>query len=316
MKCRICGNCENNRAVEAREMMFGWRDAFRYFQCSCCLCLQIEEIPEDISRYYPADYYSYHSAIQANKLKKFLIRQRNRYALYGRNILGKFLYARHPSTAHQALHRLAVVKHARILDVGCGAGDFLFSLRELGMKNLLGIDPLNQSHIEYKNGLSIEKKTIHEVAGCWDVVMFHHSFEHISDPAETLLTVARLLYADGCCIIRTPTVSSYAWTHYGANWAQLDAPRHLFLHSVESMKILAGQAGLVVQDVVYDSTSFQFTGSERYVRDIPLQGEPFDSDIDNGALFSKKELAAFAECTKELNKTRQGDQAAFYLGKL
>jgi hypothetical protein len=58
MKCRICGNPVGNREYVAREMMFGLRDSFVYFQCAECRCLQIAEFPADMSRYYPASYYS------------------------------------------------------------------------------------------------------------------------------------------------------------------------------------------------------------------------------------------------------------------
>jgi hypothetical protein len=59
VKCRICANNENQKVSEVREMMFGFRDVFTYFQCSVCGCLQIADIPTDMSKYYPSNYYSY-----------------------------------------------------------------------------------------------------------------------------------------------------------------------------------------------------------------------------------------------------------------
>ena len=59
MNCRICGNAEDNRTFEVREMMFGTRETFTYFQCAKCGCLQMVEIPSDMSRYYPPEYYSF-----------------------------------------------------------------------------------------------------------------------------------------------------------------------------------------------------------------------------------------------------------------
>ena len=56
MKCRICGNKEGNAPFEAREMMFGTRERFTYFECNSCGCLQIAEIPDDLARFYAADY--------------------------------------------------------------------------------------------------------------------------------------------------------------------------------------------------------------------------------------------------------------------
>jgi 2-polyprenyl-3-methyl-5-hydroxy-6-metoxy-1,4-benzoquinol methylase len=57
----------------------------------------------------------------------------------------------------------------------------------------LGIDPFLEQSIEYENGLRILKKTIREVEGEWDVIMFHHSVEHLPDPLETLQSVTELL---------------------------------------------------------------------------------------------------------------------------
>ncbi len=36
MTCRICGNGDGNRTFEAREMMFGTREAFGYLECARC----------------------------------------------------------------------------------------------------------------------------------------------------------------------------------------------------------------------------------------------------------------------------------------
>ena len=59
MGCRICGNADGNTAYDVREMMFGTREIFRYFRCAACGCLQIAEVPADLSAYYPPDYCSF-----------------------------------------------------------------------------------------------------------------------------------------------------------------------------------------------------------------------------------------------------------------
>ena len=59
LKCKICWNENNNKLLEVREMMFGFKDKFNYFQCSQCNCLQILEIPSDMYKYYPETYYSF-----------------------------------------------------------------------------------------------------------------------------------------------------------------------------------------------------------------------------------------------------------------
>lgn len=296
-------------------MMFGYKDVFQYVQCSQCHCLQITSVPQNISKYYPDKYYSYQPRPYRNRIYKFLSLLRNMYALYDRGFVGKLLYVKHPNKSLRSLSLVVVHKDTSILDVGCGAGGLLCSLRELGFRNLLGVDPFNARDIEYANGLKILRKEIHGIRDRWDIVMFHHSFEHIPDPGNTLQTVSRLLAPDGHCIIRIPISSSYAWKHYEVNWVQLDAPRHFYLHSVESMHIVADQAGLDLYKVVYDSTSFQFWGSEQYINDIPLLDSHSYAQNPRKSMFSRQEIYAFDKRAKELNETKQGDQAVFYLRK-
>jgi len=230
-------------------------------------------------------------------------------------LAGKLIYARYPNYNLRTLNALSINKDTSILDIGCGTGKSVYSLRELGFKNLLGADPYIDSDIKYNNGVRIQKKTVREVDGKWDVVMLHHTFEHIENPLETLQLIAKLLTSNGHCIIRIPIVPSYAWEHYGVNWVQLDAPRHLFLHSVKSMNILTDQCGLKIQNVVYDSTAFQFWGSEQYVRDIPLKDKRSYSVNADTSIFTKKEILNFTKRARELNLTSRGDQAIFYISK-
>lgn len=150
------------------------------------------------------------------------------------------------------------------------------------------------------------KKSVHDLQGTWDVNMYHHSFEHVPDPILELRAAARLLGKGGVCLLRIPTVSSHAWDHYRENWYQIDAPRHLFLHSVENMSVLAESAGFRVHSVVYDSTADPFARSESYKLGIPFtsRGSP---------RFSTSQWRRWKEKARELNRQKRGDQAAFYL---
>jgi hypothetical protein len=59
LRCRICGNSEGNTTIVVREMMFGSRDPFDYLVCAVCGCIQIAEVPKNLSDYYPSDARSY-----------------------------------------------------------------------------------------------------------------------------------------------------------------------------------------------------------------------------------------------------------------
>jgi 2-polyprenyl-3-methyl-5-hydroxy-6-metoxy-1,4-benzoquinol methylase len=316
MQCRICGNREGNRRFEVKEMMFGLREIFQYFQCSQCDCLQIETVPRDMSRYCPGEYYSF-QVQNINRFQQIGLKVRNRYALFNKGgAIGKALYARYPNAALRSLSFIPLKKASSILDVGCGVGKLLYFLRISGFKNLLGVDPYIERDIKYKNGLIIQKKSLNEVEGEWDVIMLHHSFEHIADPEDSLTKISNLLKPTGYCIIRIPTVSSYTWGHYKVNWVGLDAPRHFFLHSLKSTKLLCDRANLTIENISFDSSGFSFWGSEQYLRDMPLLHKHSYWVNPQGSIFTDKEIQEFHTRAHELNLAKQGDQAVFTLRKV
>lgn len=298
-------------------MMFGWDETFNYFECESCKCLQLADPIQDMSKYYPSDYYSFDS--QTNKQKGgvsgALMRIRDAYAVFDVGFVGQMLYKRKPSPNLRLLSNLKMSTDDRILDVGCGDGKHLRHLSGLGFKTLLGADPFIQSEITFGNGHKIVKKTIEEIEGEWDLIMFHHAFEHMPNPKETLEAVERLLAPNGVCLIRIPTASSYAWEHYREHWVQLDAPRHYFLHTQESMAHLAKETGLRVDDCIYDSNAFQFWGSEQYLKGITLMDKQSHSLNPEGSIFSAEQIKSFERKAIELNDKNQGDACAFFLKK-
>jgi len=318
MQCRICNNSDHNKTYIAREMMLGLRDEHTYFECAECGCLQIAEVPENLPDYYPdKDYYSYDKVKQTSGIKSALTKHRDRYAATGKGFLGKIMHGLQPHDKLPSIAHTKVSLGSKILDVGCGAGRLLHSMQEAGFTHLLGIDPFNTEDLAYDNGLRIEKKSIHELSidGEWDLIMFNHSYEHVFDQYEVLQKVYQLLTPGGTCLIRIPTVTSWAWRTFGVDWVQLDAPRHLFLHSVKSMHLLAENCGFKLQDVVYDSFAFQFWGSQQYQKDIALH-EPSSFAVNpEKSIFSKEEIKEFEAHSKQLNEEKAGDQAAFYLKK-
>ena len=319
MNCKICGNAENNQVYQVREMMLGLKESFTYFECGNCKCLQISEVPEDILKYYPTDYYSYNLNVlrYGNPLKNLLLKLRNHYALYSKGGLGKMVYKKYPRPDMRSLSKIKLTPQSSILDIGCGNGLLLYDLSLMGFKNLLGADPFIEKEISYNTHLKILKKEIQELEGHWDVIMLHHAFEHMDNPLTVFHHLSRLLKKDGTIIIRIPTVSSFAWQKYKTNWASLDAPRHFFLHSTESINYLAQHTNLVVSDSYRDSSSFQLWGSEQYLRNIPLNDEKshFKYAKGNHSVFTASEMKDFEKQSNQLNQNKEGDQVVIYLKK-
>lgn len=297
-------------------MLIGLRAEFKYFLCGSCGCLQITEVPRDLSIYYPADYYSL-----APRVCRPLFR--------GRRLLRRLLSQVHlsapPSTAFilrrlaqrepffDWLHLLRKGLDSRMLDVGCGTGELLLLMHEAGFSDLTGVDPFVPAQSDLAPGLRILKGGVEAAKGRFDLIMLNHSFEHMPRPLEILQSLKGILAADGAVLIRIPIADSLAWRKYREHWIQLDAPRHLFLHSIRSMRQLASSAGFAVGDIVYDSHAMQFWGSEQYAKDIPLT-DPRSYYVNPGnSMFSESEIKAFEVESSRLNREGQGDQACFYL---
>lgn len=300
--------------------MFGLRDVFAYVECGQCGCLQIKTIPSNLEKYYPDNYYSLEKrAFNLNPLRVFLKKQIVSYRVNGSvNPLGWLLNKKFKTEDFYGWFKgLGVAFNDPILDVGSGSGELLMRLRKSGFTNVAGTDPFITEDIQYAGGLTIHKKMLSEVTGSYKIIISNHSFEHMPDPEGMIRDISRLLVKGGYALIRIPLTGSYAWKKYGVNWVQLDAPRHLYLHTPKSMQFLCDKVGLSLKNVLYDSYDLQFWGSEQYLKDIPLKSDKsYSATYDvKKSIFTAEQFASFVTQAAELNATGQGDQATFFIHK-
>jgi len=318
--CKICGNSENNKIHIAQERMFGFGGEFEYLECSNCGCIQLLNIPGDMAKYYPQDqYYSLSSGEKfTNKksLSNTIRKIQSDYLLFGkRKFIGSLLSVGYSSHDYfNWLKKVHANYNSAILDVGCGGGELLFRMRRNGFKNLTGTDPFNAKDI-HADGVNIYKKEIYDLQGTFDFIMLNHSYEHMDEPLRVLKKLYELLKPKSYLLIRIPVSNSWCWQHYGVFWAPLDAPRHLYIQSEKSMKILSNDAGFEIKDIVHDGTAFQFWGSEQYKRGINLRGENSYEVDKSKSIFSDKQIREYKKKIKELNAQHLGGQAQFYLYK-
>lgn len=304
--CRICGVTDRHQLFLASEMMFGTGKQFRYFQCCSCETLQIETIEADMSAWYPSNYYSMRRPGRWQQcFLEFARFRRDEYLRTGNGLIGMLANAFQPDQSPIVLRRIAAMdRNASVLDVGCGENPaYLHRLRRLGFSSLLGIDPYLDADRFIAPGFTLQRHPLEEVTGQFHLVMLHHSFEHLADPKGAFASLRRLVRSDGLVVIRTPTVSSYAWRHYGVDWAQLEAPRHLHLLSVKALSRLAELSGFTIQEIIFDSTAFQFWRSEQIRRGQPLHQEPRLS----------RAMRRYRAEANRLNSTHEGDSVAVFL---
>ena len=271
--------------------MFGMHKEFNYWECSVCGCLQIMVVPDNLEEYYPKNYYSFstHEPIWKNWY----------YRSHFEAPALMSLIRRCPPDISSII-AARPKRGARILDVGCGGGRLVRTLRSFGYE-AYGIDPFLKAELPY-----IRNALLTDVDDGWDLIMFHHSLEHSNNHAEMLRNARSKLALGGVCLVRMP-VATWAWEHYGRDWVQLDAPRHLVIHTPKSFLLTAESAGFQTTRVIYDSNEFQFYASELYQRDIPLH------QFDARKQLSRSEKRSFRAHADRLNREQIGDQAAFFL---
>jgi SAM-dependent methyltransferase len=314
--CRICRHAEVNTRYRAREMLHGTRETFDYFECGGCGCVQIAEIPADIERFYPGDYFSFRSlsALDRNLARRWIDPHRVRSGFGLRDMVGAAADAiSRPLGYIEWLKEAGLGPDVAVLDVGCGQGKTLLCMALGGLRPCDGVDPFIDATIRYRSGATVHKLDLRAFAEAsptrYDLIMFHHSLEHLVDPGEALRLAASLLAPGGRILIVVPVAGSAAWELYRENWCNLDAPRHIHLLTRPAMEILAKDAGLEVLSGRSVGGLSQFVGSERYRRDIPANDRRSDK-----ALFTAGELADFAARTRSLNAEGRGDQMRFILG--
>jgi SAM-dependent methyltransferase len=290
-------------------MMYGSGEVFLYTECADCGCLQINAVPAELGKYYPQDYYSFSigSTIK-DKIRTRLKAARTRFLMTGRGFIGRLIARRFPDDRIETLKLVRLSPSEKILDIGCGSGELVFDLRSLGY-SAFGADPFLKVDPNAQGDPILHKGTIHDVTGTFGLVMMHHSFEHLDEPTKVLLKTRELLAPGGQALIHIPTAQSYVWQHYRTNWVGLDAPRHLYLHTIKSMSILAEQAGLRIDKVVYSSGGGQFWQCEQRAKGVVLKHDvPYHS-----ADIPKAERIANQRKADELNAQQLGDQVCFVL---
>ncbi|MBI4025523.1 MAG: class I SAM-dependent methyltransferase [Verrucomicrobia bacterium] len=223
--CNFCGGV----------MMPHWRVCdhaehfWDYVRCEACGLLRLR-LGEDISRWkklsYAEDYYGegfskFTGAIQA--LREFSAWRR------AREIAAFF------------------PQPGRALDIGCGEGLFLKSMKKLGW-NVDGCEIGERAAARAAECLSQpihcgEFETMPLPEKPWDVVMLWHVLEHVAEPARLLENIMRVLSRDGLLAVAIPNAASWQARIFGPHWFHLDPPRHLFSMGDAHFSRLAAKSG-------------------------------------------------------------------------
>ncbi|MBI4559741.1 MAG: methyltransferase domain-containing protein, partial [Candidatus Hydrogenedentes bacterium] len=144
----------------------------------------------------------------------------------------------------------------RVLDCGCGAGEFGRALKQRGVVEVVGIEVVERAWKMAKRVLddallgNIEHLELPFGDGYFDCICFGDVLEHLVDPAAVLRKVSRVLAPDGLIVMSIPNVRFCQVIAMLANgrWKYEDAGildrTHLRFFTAPEMRELVQEAGL------------------------------------------------------------------------
>lgn len=153
----------------------------------------------------------------------------------------------------RALKYLRDKDKGRVLDVGCGRGDFLALMKERGFK-AYGIEADERKSryaptLHLGDGVEVSTKPLSESGfkeETFDLITFWHSLEHMYEPAVELKEAARLLRPGGVMLVAVPNMESVQARICKTGWIHLDVPMHCFHFGLKNLEQLLERYGLQV----------------------------------------------------------------------
>jgi len=226
--CPVCNKSNFSKHLESKDFSVS-KESFVVVSCDTCDFHFTNPRPSDLNlgKYYISDHYISHNNTRRTLFEKI-------YQLVRRiAINGKF---RLISTFFRS---------GRILDVGCGTGDFLNKCKSKNWETK-GVEPSeiarNQAINNHK--LDVEESTdLSKLEGEFDIITMWHVLEHVPSLNETLVQFNQLLSKKGKIIIAVPNLESYDAKYYKEYWAAYDLPIHLYHFSKKSICTLFEKHG-------------------------------------------------------------------------
>lgn len=198
--CPLCAAPSGRRLFEAADPLSS--DRFEVRRCDGCSLVYVSPRPveERIAAYYPDGYFGKRHPVFKDLFMDLRVRA------------------------------LPEDRTGRVLDIGCGRGDFLIACRRKGWE-VAGVEQETAPIMELRESLGLEVSATSALSSLpeasFDAVTMWHVFEHMAHPRETLRQAHRLLKPGGLLVIEVPNYGSWQARMAPREWFHLDVPRHL-----------------------------------------------------------------------------------------
>ncbi len=217
--CPLCGARGGRVLFEAGDLNAATTPLrFSVVRCACGMAF-LDPVPADPAQVYPATYDAHAEAAPR----------------------------RRKSTRFAAVAKL---KPGRLLDLGCGSGRDLLSMREKGW-SVRGVEINPEAAARARAaGLDVRTGTVLDAGledASADLATLFHVLEHVADPGAVAREVRRVLAPGGLLLAHVPNFAGLNARLFREHWYELDVPRHVNFFTRRSLERMTREAGLEIR---------------------------------------------------------------------
>jgi 2-polyprenyl-3-methyl-5-hydroxy-6-metoxy-1,4-benzoquinol methylase len=207
---------------------------FTYLKCDHCKVLRLEQIPENLSDFYPSEYYKLPSLEKVKAMGK--------KDLFKIDLVRQYL------------------QRGRLLEIGPALGIFAVQAKLAGFE--VSAIELDQQCCRFLNEMaeiptqqsSTPDASLRNVLPQHAIALWH-VIEHLPNPWAVIEACSHKLESDGYLFIAAPNPESFQHRITGKYWPHTDAPRHLYLLPSKALINFAESLGM---KVVHCTTSDRY----------------------------------------------------------
>ena len=293
--CPLCGSTTCSLMFRAPDRLHGVSGEFTYRRCGNCKTVFQDPrvITEDLSLCYPGEYFTHQSPDESSTTPQTDLRLRAmlRQAVIGAvrqapmsgaiGWLGRLL-AKSRRLRERAFY--GVIDEmmpfkpgaGRALEAGCGAGQLLKALGQVGWQ-VEGLE-WDEKAAEIASRMSGRQVMVGDFQkaslpfAAYDLVVLHHVLEHLPDTMGCLRKIEDILAPGGRAVLVYPHIESLGARVFREDWFPWEVPRHLVLPTAMAVEKAAGAIGLVTKSLKSSARGAQgfIALSRRYRKREPI----------------------------------------------
>ena len=258
-KCPWCDSEKTQMHLWVKDY-FLTGEAFEIHECLKCGLLFTEPRPDSnhIGKYYQSEEYYSHQENKSGFIPKIYESVKKVNLKHKRKLASKGM------------------KVGTMLEIGCGAGDFLHEMEQKGW-NCTGIEPSKEAKAIAQNRVKANILKPEDLATLkdesFDLITMWHVLEHVDNLKDEVRHLQRLLKKGGRLVLALPNFKSTDAEYYREYWAAYDVPRHLNHFCRESINNIFKTTKLQLKKIdklVWDAYYISYMSEKYKNHTLPL----------------------------------------------